>query len=271
MKMTTMQRCMNYSVILLMTLVVMTPLVVGIYTSLLPTEDLIQGNIFTSNLSLDNYISAIRDTPIIRYFLNSLLISTLTMVGSVAVSALCAYPFAFMEFKGKKLVFALILATMMIPFEAIVIPNFITVKSMNLLNSYAGLIIPFLASGFGIFMLRQAFLQIPSDLYEEAQIEGLSHLQFFLKVVLPYSKVNIVVLASYTFLGSWNQYFWPMLATFTDTVRPVQIGLRQLQSTETFNDWGMIQASAVIIIIPTLLVLFLGQRHAKINNEGAVK
>lgn len=79
------------------------------------------------------------------------------------------------------------------------------------------------------------------------------------------------MLASYTFLGSWNQYFWPMLTTFTDTVRPVQIGLRQLQSTETFNDWGMIQASAVIIIIPTLLVLFLGQRHAKINNEGAVK
>lgn len=103
------------------------------------------------------------------------------MVGSVAVSALCAYPFTFMEFKGKKLVFALILATMMIPFEAIVIPNFITVKSMNLLNSYAGLIIPFLASGFGIFMLRQAFYKSQVTCTKKRKSKGLATCNSFSK------------------------------------------------------------------------------------------
>lgn len=134
------------------------------------------------------------------------------------------------------------------------------------------MVIPFLTSAFGIFMLRQAFRQIPGELKEAADIEGLNHWQFYWRVALPYARISIFTLAAYSFLESWNQYLWPMLTTFSDKFRPVQDGLRQLQSQETFNNWGMIQASAVIVVIPTLLVLFVGQHYFKNGlNEGATK
>ena len=115
-------------------------------------------------------------------------------------------------------------------------------------------------------------MQIPRELKEAADIEGLNHWQFYYKVTLPYSRISIVTLAAYSFLTSWNQYLWPMLTTFSDNFRPVQDGLRQLQSSETFNDWGMIQASACIVVIPTLIVLFIGQHYFKAGlNEGSVK
>lgn len=113
---------------------------------------------------------------------------------------------------------------------------------------------------------------MPAELKEASDVCGLSHWKFYTKVTLPYAKISLLTLASYSFLSSWNQYLWPMLTTFSDKYRPVQDGLRQLQSQETFNDWGMIQASAAIVVIPTLIVLFIGQKSFKSGiNEGAVK
>jgi sn-glycerol 3-phosphate transport system permease protein len=143
---------------------------------------------------------------------------------------------------------------------------------MGLLNSYSALVVPFLTSAFGIFMLRQSFKQMPVELKEAADIEGLGHLQFYWKIVMPYNRIPLITLGAYSFLGAWNQYLWPMLTTFSNAYRPVQNGLRQLQSEETFNDWGMIQATAAIVVIPTLVVLFVGQHYFKSGaNEGAVK
>lgn len=183
-----------------------------------------------------------------------------------------AYAFVFLKFKGRKLLFTLFLATMMLPFEAEIIPNFQTVKAMGLLNTYSVMVIPFLTSAFGVFMLRQSFMQMPIELKEAADIEGLGHFQFYWKMVLPYNRIPLMTLGAYSFLGAWNQYLWPMLTTFSNDFRPVQNGLRQLQSEETFNDWGMIQATAAIVVIPTLIVLFIGQHYFKSGvNEGAVK
>lgn len=252
--------------------IVLLPFLIGIWTSLLPTKDIAAGNIFSTHISLNNYIAAIKTTPIVRYLWNSFITSLLTMVGQVILCSMSAYAFTFLNFKGRDVLFYIVIATMMIPFEAEVIPNFNTVKGLNLLNHYAVMIIPFLASAFGIFMLRQAFKQIPNELKECASIQGLSDWEFYIKVALPYCKIDLVTLAAYSFLTNWNEYLWPMLTTFSNKYRPVQIGLRQLQSSESFNDWGMIQASAVIIIIPTLIVLYLGQRQARANeNEGAIK
>lgn len=121
-------------------------------------------------------------------------------------------------------------------------------------------------------MLRQAFKQLPRDLKEAADIDGLTHWQFYWRVALPYSRISVLTLAAYSFLGSWNQYLWPMLTTFSDRLRPVQDGLRQLHSEETATNWGLIQASAAIVVIPTLIVLFIGQHYFKSGlNEGSVK
>lgn len=266
------QKVLEYTVLLLLTAFILIPFALGFWTSFLPTADISKGALWSSHLSFDNYVAAITQTPIIRYLFNSLVISLLTMLAQLLFCSMSAYAFVFLKFKGRDGLFYLVLATMMLPFEAEVIPNFATVRSLNLLNHYAVMVVPFLTSAFGIFMLRQAFLQIPAEVKEAADVEGLSHWQFYGKVVLSYSRISLLTLAAYSFLASWNQYLWPMLTTFSDNFRPVQDGLRQLQSQETFNNWGMIQASAAIVVIPTLLVLFIGQHYFKSGlNEGAVK
>ncbi len=262
----------QYLILILLTIFILVPFVLGFWTSFLPTNEISKGALWSSHLSFDNYVAAITQTPILRYLFNSLVISVLTTLAQLLFCSLGAYAFVFLKFKGRDFLFYVVLATMMLPFEAEVIPNFATVRSLNLLNHYAVMVVPFLTSAFGIFMLRQAFLQIPEELKEAADVEGLSHWQFYGHVVLPYAKISLLTLAAYSFLASWNQYLWPMLTTFSDDFRPVQDGLRQLQSQESFNNWGMIQASAAIVVIPTLIVLFFGQHYFKSGlNEGAVK
>lgn len=264
--------CAQYLALIILALIILVPFILGIWTSFLPTSEILRGDFLSTNVSLRNYVKAMRTTPILRYLFNSLVISILTMLLQVFLCSTSAYAFVFLHFKGRNALFYLVLATMMFPFEAEAIPNFQTIKAFNLLNTYPAMVIPFLTSAFGIFMLRQSFRQIPEDLRDAAAIAGASHWQFYAKVVLPYTKISILTLAAYSFLSSWNQYLWPMLVTFSDSYRPVQIGLRQLQSVEGFNDWGMIQASAVIVIIPTIIVLLFGQHFFRAGvNEGAVK
>jgi len=262
----------QYVLLLFLTFLVLGPFLLGLWTSLMPTADISKGALWSSHISLDNYVAAITTTPILRYLLNSLVISTLTMLFQVLLCSMSAYAFVFLKFKYRKQLFVLFLMTMMLPFEAEVIPNFSTVRSLGLLNHYAAMVIPFLTAAFGTFMLRQAFMQMPVELKEAADVEGLSHWQFYWHLALPYTKVTLMTLAAYSFLSSWNQYLWPMLTTFSDSFRPVQDGLRQLQGQESFNNWGMIQASAAIVVIPTLIILFVGQHYFKAGlNEGAVK
>lgn len=266
------KRVFSYILLIALALIILAPFFIGIWTSFLPTMDIAKGNLFSTNLSLDNYVSAFTKTPILRYLLNTVVIATLTMVAQLIFCSMSAYAFVFLKFRFRKTIFALFLVTMMLPFEAEIIPNFATIKHMGLLDNYAALIIPFLTSAFGTFMLRQSFMQTPAELKEAADIEGLNHFQFYWNIVLPYNKIIMITLGAYSFLGAWNQYLWPMLTTFSNNSRVIQNGLKQLQSEETFNDWGMIQASAAIIVIPTIIVLFIGQHYFKSGmNEGAVK
>lgn len=266
------ERISRYVVLCLLSVFILTPFVLGLWTSFLPTVDISSGSLFSTHISLDNYVNAMKNTAIIRYLLNSLVISVLTTAFQLIFCSMSAYAFVFLKFRGRNFLFGLFLATMMLPFEAEVIPNFATMRQLNLLNTYSVMVVPFLTSAFGTFMLRQNFKQMPAELKEASDVCGLSHWKFYTKVTLPYAKISLLTLASYSFLSSWNQYLWPMLTTFSDKYRPVQDGLRQLQSQETFNDWGMIQASAAIVVIPTLIVLFIGQKSFKSGiNEGAVK
>ena len=260
---TSRQRLANlvkYLGLAILAFLVIFPFILGLWTSFLPTTEIAKGSL-RGTMSWQNYVDAFTETPILRYLFNSLFISVAQMFAHLFFCSLAAYAFVFLEFKYRDLLFYVVLATMMLPFEAEVIPNFQTVRTFHLLNHYAVMIIPFLTSAFGIFMLRQAFKQIPTDLKESADVDGLSHWQFYWKVTLPYSRISMLTLAAYSFLGSWNQYLWPMLTTFTNRLRPVQDGLRQLHSEETATNWGLIQASAAIVVIPTLIVLFFGQHY----------
>ncbi|ASG78748.1 carbohydrate ABC transporter permease [Lactiplantibacillus pentosus] len=262
---------LKYLVLSVLALIIILPFILGLWTSFLPTTAIAKGSL-SGVMSWQNYQEAFTQTPILRYLFNSLVISLIQMFAHLFFASIAAYAFVFLEFKYREQLFYVVLATMMLPFEAEVIPNFHTVRAMHLLDHYAVMVIPFLTSAFGIFMLRQAFKQIPWDLKEAADVDGLSHWQFYRKVALPYSRISLLTLAAYSFLGSWNQYLWPMLTTFSNRLRPVQDGLRQLHSEETATNWGLVQASAAIVVIPTLIVLFWGQHYFKSGlNEGSVK
>ncbi|ERL65789.1 carbohydrate ABC transporter permease [Schleiferilactobacillus shenzhenensis] len=266
------KRTIHYVLLILIALLVMAPLLLGIWASLLPTTDIVAGHFNSLNISLNNYVAAIQTTPVVLYMWNSLVISSLIMVGQLIFCTLAAYAFAFLQFRFKNGIFFAFLITMMLPFEAQIIPNFQTVRALGWLDSYPGLTIPFFTSAFGVFMLRQAFLQVPRELKEYSDLIGLGRLQFLTRIVLPYTRSTIITFVLYTFLTHWNAYLWPLITTFSDAHRPTQVGLKQLQSEDTFNNWGVIMATAIMVLLPTLLILIIGQRYFRKGlNAGGVK
>lgn len=234
--------------------------------------EILQGKFFPSAFNFQNYITVFERLPLAHYLLNSFIVSTLVMLGQLIVSSMAAYAFVFIPFKGRNVIFFLFISTMMIPWEATMIPNFITIQKLGWINTYFGLTIPFFALAFGTFLLRQHFKTIPNELYEASQVAGLNRFQFFLRVVLPVSKTSLVTLGAYGFLTTWNMYLWPLLVTNNDTSRTVQIGLKQLQSQEVATEWGVVMAGVIVVIIPTLMLLFIGQKQLQKGlTQGALK
>lgn len=259
-------------VLIILSLILFFPMLYALSASFMSAQEVLLGHFLPHALHPENYLEAFRDVPLLRFLLNSILISLIVTLGVLAVSGLAAYAFVFLHFKGRGLLFMLFISTMMIPWEASMIPNFVTVQHLSWINRYAGLTVPFFASAFGTFLLRQYFKTIPKEMWEAAQIAGINHFRFFTQVVLPVSKTSFVTLGIYTFLTTWNSYLWPLLTTTDERVRPLQIGLRQLQSQETVNDWGVVMAAAVIVVVPTLIVLFFGQKHLQRGlTDGALK
>jgi ABC-type glycerol-3-phosphate transport system permease component len=184
---------------------------------------------------------------------------------------MAAYAFALISFKGKNLVFAIFMATMMIPWEVTIIPNYLTVKQLGWLDSYQGMTIPFLASAFGTFLLRQFFLQLPGELFEAARMDGCGHIRTFVQIVLPLSRPALATLAVYSFLSAWNMYLWPLLITNSEGMRTVQIGIAMLQFEE-FTVWSLVLAGVALVLLPSLLLLALGLKQlVRGLTAGAVK
>jgi sn-glycerol 3-phosphate transport system permease protein len=221
--------------------------------------------------NLDNYGRVFATIPIGRYLLNSMIVSSAVVVGQLLTASLAAYAFSFLVFRGRQLLFFLFLSTLMIPWEATIIPNYITIRSIGWLDTYQGLAVPFMATAFGTFLLRQAFLQIPRELWDSARIDGASSIRFFLSMVIPLSRPALGTVAIYGFLSTYNQYFWPLLITNETLMRTTQVGIAQLRFEESAR-WGLIMAGVIMVAIPTLALLVLGQRQLiRGLTAGAVK
>lgn len=265
------RKILFYILLMISALVIFAPVIMAFVMSFMDNKDIMTGSL-PQTLSFDNYVKAFEKFPLLKYLFNSLVVALVITFGQLVLSSLAAYAFVFLEFKGRDFLFFLFIATMMVPFEASIIPNFHLIRDLGWIDNYLGLTVPFFAMAFGTFLLRQNYKQIPKELREASLIEGMGDFKFFLKVVLPVSKTSLVTLGAYGFLTSWNMYLWPLLSTTNDTVRTVQIGLKQLQNQEQLNDWGMIMAGAIIVIIPTLVLLFLGQKKLQKGlTEGAIK
>jgi multiple sugar transport system permease protein len=209
---------------------------------------------------LYNYVQAWNAAPFARYFANSFFIACCTATGVLITSALAAYAFARLNFYGKNVIFTLFLATMMIPFEIIMIPNFITISNLKWVNTYQAMIIPWIASVFGIFLLRQFFATIPHDLYDAALLDGCGHFRFLTQVVLPLSKPALISVGLFNFLGSWNAFTWPLIVTREEKMYPIQVGLRYFV-TESGTATQELMAAATITILPLLILYFFAQRQ----------
>lgn len=209
--------------------------------------------------ALNNYATAWKTVNLGRMIFNSTFIAFGVIIGKVSMSLLAAFAFTHFEFKGKNLLFGLILVTLLLPVPVRIVALFDVIRSMGWIDTYAGLIIPFWASATSIFILIQRFKVVPSELIDASKMDGCHPMQYFFKVLLPLTKSTIGALVVINFIYIWNQYLWPLMATNSDDMRVVQIGIKMLMSAESTNNWGVIMAGVIITMIPPLLVFIVMQ------------
>jgi multiple sugar transport system permease protein len=207
----------------------------------------------------ENFAEALRYAPFGRYSLNTLLMAGMIVVLETATSALAAYAFARLTFRGRDLLFLCYLGTLMVPRQVTIIPLFILMRELRWIDTFQGLIIPQAFSAFGVFLLRQFFLTIPFELEEAARIDGASRFQSFLQIILPLASTALATLAVFIFLFQWNHLLWPLIMSNTDAIRPIAVGLRNFQG-QFATDWNLLMAAATMATIPVVALYIFTQR-----------
>lgn len=256
----------TYFVLILGAVIAIVPFLATISISLMNLTEATSQTFLPSTPQWGNYIEAWQEADFSEFFFNSLQIALITVAGEVVFGVLAAYAFARMEFPGKNLLFGLFLATLTLPQAITWVPNFLTVSWLGKvtpfqwIDNWPALTVPFMASAFGIFLLRQFFQQIPDELWDSAQIDGAGHLRYLLQIVIPLSKAPILILALFGFLSSWDSLAWPILVTRSLEWRPIAFGLQSfLQEAGSFVHLQM--AGAIITILPILVIYFFTQRQ----------
>ena len=233
-------------------------------------------NIFTDykniNLSFCAYKNVFNSIPVIKYFLNSLIVALLTTLGQVIISALAGYGFARLKFKGSDFLFFIIVLTMMIPPQVNIVPLFYLMSKLGWINSYQALIVPGIFGGFGVFLMRQYFLSFSKELEEASRLDGCNAFQTFYKVALPCAMPAIATLSVFTFVTTWNSFMWPLIVTNTESMRTLAVGLTIFKgSFREITLWGELMACACICSIPVIIVFLIGKKYLINAQEGAVK
>lgn len=253
-----------YLILTAFALIVILPLLWMLSTSLKPKSEwfLPQIHWIPVTATWENYQKILNNPslPIARWFLNSIVVSSISTALILAIDSLAAYAYARMEFRGKRVLFGILLATLFLPGMMFLVPNFLTVTRLGLLNNYAGVILPGLAGVFGVFFMRQFFESLPRELEEAAYIDGATRVQTFLLIALPLAKPALATLGIITFLGSWNDFLWPLLILKDSSLLTLPPGLRTLQGAYT-SEYGQMMAGAVITSIPVLVLYVLLQRY----------
>ena len=234
-------------------------------------------NFIPVDFTFENYTGVWGRVDFLKYFFNSAVVALFTVILNLIFSSMAAYPLARMEFKGKKIAFFATLATIMVPFQAIMLPVYLIILKFNLIDSagavqgYLGLILPFAVNAFGIFLMRQTFLSIPREMEEAAIVDGCNSWQIFFKVLMPMVKPTLAILAIFTFIGSWGEFLWPSIVLNDEKMFTLPVGINNLQGMFSSN-WRYIAAGSIISIIP-IIIFFLSLQKFFISgeNEGAVK
>ncbi|RYE40817.1 MAG: carbohydrate ABC transporter permease [Hyphomicrobiales bacterium] len=250
-----------FVVLLVGALLMSGPFVWMIATSFKPAADVFQfpPTLFTADPQIENYIRIFSTIPFGRAMANSLVVSVLVTLLQLITCSMAAYAFACLRFRGREVLFLIYLAALMVPSQVTLIPNFILIKTLGWIDTYQGLILPYAFSSFGTFLLRQYLKSIPAELLEAARIDGASHAQIYLTIVLPLAKPALGALAIFTFVAQWNNFLWPLITTTKPDMQVAIVALATLQGQYN-TDWPLLMTGSVIAIVPVLLVFVFGNR-----------
>jgi sn-glycerol 3-phosphate transport system permease protein len=263
----------RYALLTFLAVVVLFPIYITVVSSLLTPAQIGKQppTFFPTHPQFSTYSDAWSAGHLGTYLKNSFIVTIIITIGQVVTAVFAGYAFAFLEFPFKRFLFLAFLATLMVPFEVTIVTNITTISSLGMYNSYAGLAVPFLATGFGAFLMRQTFLTLPGELRDAAALDGYGHWRFMTRVAVPLARPAVAALGVFAFLGAWNQYLWPLLITKDDRLRTVQIGLRQLSSL-ALGQPNVAYAGAVIAVVPLVVLLLFFQKHlVRGLTAGAVK
>ncbi len=256
-----------YSILIAGAVVAIFPFFYMVSTSLMTLGETINRQWLPKAPQFSNYTEAWEQAKFYKYFMNSVIITLVTLAGLLFTSTLAAYSFARIKFWGREIIFTILLSTMMIPESVTMIPNFLMIKGSivplpggSWLNKLPALTIPFMANVFSIFLLRQFFMKIPEEYWDAARLDGAGHLRYLLQIVIPMSKAPILTVVIFSFIGSWNAFLWPLLVTTTQTWRPLMVALNTFVS-EAGPETQLLMAGAVITIIPILILYFFTQKQ----------
>jgi multiple sugar transport system permease protein len=255
-------RVLLYLAVAALFILVVFPFYWMIVTSLQPQDAVfsVPPQLWPKHVTFQNYIDAWNAAPWLRYFGNTLFVAVASTLISLTTSSLAAFAFACINFKGKEALFSLVLSVMMIPAATTLIPNFLIIRTLGWYDKFYALIIPFAASVFGIFLLRQYFMSMPKELWEAAQIDGASRLRYFRSIALPLAKPAIVTIAINSFLGSWTSFLWPTVMTQSQNKQLIEVALNAFLG-ENSQQWSQLAAASVFTTVPIVVLFFFVQRQ----------
>ena len=252
----------TYTILVLGAAFILLPFLWMISTSLKPDNEvlLMPPKWIPSALQWKNYVDAFKAVPFFTYLKNSIVVTVAITSCELITTILAAFAFAQLEFKGKNLLFMLLVATMMVPGEILTIPNFVTLARLGWIDSYKAMVAPWATSVFSIFLLRQQFASIPQSYYKAARMDGCSDLRYLFTVMVPMSSPTIVSVALLKIINSWNSYLWPLISTNSREMRTLPVGLAYF-STEAGTDYNTLMAFSLMIIMPTIIVYLFTQKY----------
>ncbi|MEJ1154732.1 carbohydrate ABC transporter permease [Microbacterium sp. Mu-86] len=240
-----------------------TPFVVMVINSLKTEGELLRNptGLIPQELTFDNYLQWFQDLNIQQFFMTSLIVATVTVAGNVVFCSMVGYAMAKMEFPGKKLLFALVMLTLMVPGTVTFVPLFVLVSKLGLVNTLPGLFLPFLVTPLGVFLMRQFMMGIPNELLEAARLDGAKEVRLFFTVVLPLCGAPIATLSILTFLMSWNNFLWPLVAAQSEATYTLPIALTLFSKGQEATNYGLLLAGAVLVITPIVILFLFLQRY----------
>jgi sn-glycerol 3-phosphate transport system permease protein len=256
-----------------LSLVILFPILYALSVSLMEQRAVLAKppNLLPPKVTFENYRIAFTRTTLWRYMLNSFIVALICSMSRMVIATMAAFAFSFFEFKGKRLLFALTLSTIMVPPDVLIVSNFTTISRVGLINTYLGVCSIFLVSATNIFLLRQHFLSFAKSLKEAAYVDGCRNIRFFTAILLPTSKPILTTVFLSSFVSVWNQYVWPMLVTNKNELRTIQVGITMLKDRES-SIFGPVMAGVIMALIPTVLLFLVFQRRIVAGMmTGAVK